>query len=473
MYLDGSAGWRRVLPERVTQAELDRGIAMAGYFLGVGIIVLAVAILLGSEESTSGLRLFALVVLSGVLGAIVRISFPLAVQRRRDIAARPAVVASLMRIRNALDENREEREILELIARGALTLTQADLSRLSLPSGLKLELDRSGARWTPEATTPAPVEARGKATDGSVLKAELVALGETLGVLEVVAAPGRRFEAREGKDFAFFAGEASVAVKNAALLSGARSHARTLQTKISELEWWQSEMEEYARDLGRTHHELHQVRSDLEETYMATLEALASAVDARDPYTYGHCRRVAELASAVAKEMGLPDADRHNLEQAALLHDIGKMGVPDNTLRKTSSLCEEEWVAIQQHPEMGFRMLSALRFLDGALPAIRYHHERFDGKGYPYGLSGEAIPLPARILSAADAYDAITSDRPYRSARSTSDGIAEITSGAGSQFDPMVAEVLSRILVARDDFLAPPAIDAEGSSATSLLAYAR
>jgi putative nucleotidyltransferase with HDIG domain len=200
----------------------------------------------------------------------------------------------------------------------------------------------------------------------------------------------------------------------------------------------------YADDLARTHRELDQARCTLDETYMATLETLASAVDARDPNTYGHCRRVAELTSMLAQEMGMRETDRVALVRAALLHDIGKLGIPDSTLRKTTALTKEDSAEIRQHPEVGYRMLAGLRFLGEGLSAIRYHHERFDGSGYPYGLAGDRIPLMARILAVSDAYDAITSDRPYRQGRPKSQGVKEIARCSGSQFDPAVVAFFLR-----------------------------
>ncbi len=202
----------------------------------------------------------------------------------------------------------------------------------------------------------------------------------------------------------------------------------------------QSQLPTYSDDLARIHEQLTRTQSILEETYMATLEALAGAVDARDPYTYGHCRRVADIASSLAVQMGLPEMDRTSLELAALLHDIGKIGVPDNVLRKVTPLTKDDAAAIHQHPEMGYRMLSALRFLGNGLAAVRYHHERYDGSGYPFSLSGDQIPLLARVLAVADAFDAITSDRPYRRARSKDQGLEEVKRCAGSQFDPSVVK---------------------------------
>lgn len=249
--------------------------------------------------------------------------------------------------------------------------------------------------------------------------------------------------------------EGAAALKNAALVA-ISGDVKALQSRISELEWWHSRLDLYARDLARTHQELDQARSTIDETSMATLETLASAVDARDPNTYGHCRRVAELASMLAQEMGMDDANRETLVRAALLHDIGKLGVPDSTLRKTTPLNREDSAALRQHPDIGYRMLSGLHFLGEGLAAIRYHHERFDGSGYPHGLAGEQIPQMARILAVADAYDAITSDRPYRLGRPKTQAVEEVLRCSGTHFDPAVVAALLRVL-GRPSWAAPEA----------------
>ena len=209
----------------------------------------------------------------------------------------------------------------------------------------------------------------------------------------------------------------------------------------------QNQLGMYNSDLARTYAELDYTRARLEETYMATLEALAAAVDTRDPYTHGHCRRVARITTGIAKEMGISDQQRCTLERAALLHDIGKIGVPDSILLKTTHLSAKETETIRAHPEIGFRMLSGLHFLDDALLAVRYHHERLDGSGYPYGLAGDQIPLIARVLAVADAYDAMTSDRPYRQGVSPAQGLAEIERCSGTHFDPLVVAALVQLII--------------------------
>jgi putative nucleotidyltransferase with HDIG domain len=187
---------------------------------------------------------------------------------------------------------------------------------------------------------------------------------------------------------------------------------------------------------------LEQKTKALEDTSFASVEALARAIDARDPYTYGHSARVARLSFEIAREMGLSAAELSTLGRAALLHDIGKIGVEDRVLRKPGPLTKREVTAMRAHPVIGYEMLKGLHFLESSLGGIRHHHEHWDGTGYPDGLRGEDIPPAVRILTVADALDALTSDRPYRSAMSFSTAMETIETEVGIQFDPAVIRAL-------------------------------
>jgi hypothetical protein len=190
------------------------------------------------------------------------------------------------------------------------------------------------------------------------------------------------------------------------------------------------------------------VRSYAEEVeagYDSTLKVLTAALDTKDSVTQGHSERVARLTVMLAREVGIPNEQLVDIERGALLHDIGKIGVPDHVLHKPDSLDEEDWEAMQKHPLMAGLMVSKVGFLEGALPIILYHHERYDGAGYPFGLEGRAIPLEARIFMVVDAYDAMTSNRPYRDAMSLDDALAEIKRNAGIQFDPEIVEAFTRV----------------------------
>ena len=166
------------------------------------------------------------------------------------------------------------------------------------------------------------------------------------------------------------------------------------------------------------------------------MESLSATVDARDAYTAGHSRRVQQLALAIGRELGLSQAELDLLGHAALFHDIGKLAIPDAILLKPASLTDEEWELMQRHADEGARIIDRLGFLNDAVPAIRHHHERFDGTGYPDGLEGEEIPLGARIIHVADALDSMLTTRIYRAARparrrrSTSSGAPPARSSA-------------------------------------------
>ena len=184
----------------------------------------------------------------------------------------------------------------------------------------------------------------------------------------------------------------------------------------------------------------------LEKAYDDTLEALTAALDVRDRDTEGHSRRVAALALAIGRELGLPHEQLQALYRGGLLHDIGKIGIPDRILHKPGPLDEEEWAVMRRHPRLGFKVLDGVEFLMAGSEVVLYHHERYDGKGYPMGLRGDAIPLVARVFAVADAYDAMTSPRPYRAPMDSRSAIEEIVRNAGSQFDPQVVRAFLRVV---------------------------
>jgi len=175
---------------------------------------------------------------------------------------------------------------------------------------------------------------------------------------------------------------------------------------------------------------------DLDAMFLGALSALVSAIEAKDPYTRGHSQRVALVSRDLAAAAGFPDAFVKNIHISGLVHDIGKIGVPEVVLRKQGRLDEAEYEAIKQHPEVGFRILRDIPQFAPILDGVRFHHERYDGHGYPHGLAGEAIPLSARIIAIADTFDAMSSNRTYRAARSRPDVIAEMSRLGGTQFDP-------------------------------------
>ena len=186
----------------------------------------------------------------------------------------------------------------------------------------------------------------------------------------------------------------------------------------------------------------------LERSFYQTLETLARALEARDPYTEGHTQRTARYAAAIASEMGLNGPLLTTITRAGLLHDLGKIGTPDAVLRKEGTLTPAERGEINRHPAAGAGILKGLEFLSEAAVLVRHHHENYDGSGYPDGLAGSAIPLGARILAAADTLDAMTTDRPYRKGLSFAEAEKELERKAGSQFDPAVIVAFKRTRLA-------------------------
>lgn len=191
--------------------------------------------------------------------------------------------------------------------------------------------------------------------------------------------------------------------------------------------------------------ELDHALNSLEDAYRSTLRALTAALETRDLETHGHSERVVSYSLRLGRAYGLNSAKMKALEFGSLLHDIGKIGVPDLILRKPAKLTEEEWVLMREHPVHGQMILRGIEFLSGAALVVGQHHEKWDGSGYPLGLTGEEIDICARIFSVADAYDAITSDRVYRKGKPYEDAAKELDVWAGKQFDPAVVEAFYRV----------------------------
>ena len=192
--------------------------------------------------------------------------------------------------------------------------------------------------------------------------------------------------------------------------------------------------------------ELKQSNMELVQAYDETIASLARALELRDLETQGHCQRVESLTLQLARECGVDSEDLLYLRWGALLHDLGKIGIPDRILHKPGKLTEEEWEIMREHPEYAYEMLSSIDYLSPALDIPRYHHERWDGSGYPEGLAGERIPLPARIFAVVDVWDALRSDRPYRKAWSDQRAREYLEEMAGQEFDPMVVERFLNLL---------------------------
>lgn len=190
--------------------------------------------------------------------------------------------------------------------------------------------------------------------------------------------------------------------------------------------------------------------ASVQDAYLATVRALAAAVDAKEPYMRDHSGRVAVFAKATAEKLGLSHDQRTAIEMAAYLHDIGKIGISEQILRKPGPLTEDEMSTMRHHPLIGANILRPVKFPWSIAPVVRHHHEHFDGSGYPAGLRGDEIPLLARVLSVADAYEAMTANRPYRDRLLVDDSIAELRRCAGTDFDPRVVEALIEVLTEMD-----------------------
>lgn len=186
--------------------------------------------------------------------------------------------------------------------------------------------------------------------------------------------------------------------------------------------------------------------TDMRFTYLETINAFNKALEAKDPYTSGHSLRVQQYSEKLAEALGLSSKKLMNIRNAAILHDIGKIGIDDSILKKPGKLTKEEFDMIKKHPEIGSDILKDVDFLRNAAIIIRSHHERYDGKGYPDGIKGEEIPVESMILSIADVYDAMTSDRPYRGALSKEEALDEIKRNAGIQFSPEIANKFVEIM---------------------------
>jgi len=184
---------------------------------------------------------------------------------------------------------------------------------------------------------------------------------------------------------------------------------------------------------------------DMRRMYLDTVRALTTALEAKDPYTKGHSERVAQLSVKLGRKMNLPEDQVELLEYVGLLHDIGKIGVRDSVLKKPGIFASEEYAEMQRHPVIGGQIIRDIRLLGKAASWVRYHHERWDGAGFPDGLAGEEIPLGARIIAVCDAFDAITSERPYKRAFSIAEARREVVKGSGTQFDPAVVSALMEV----------------------------
>jgi len=298
-------------------------------------------------------------------------------------------------------------EALALLAAGRFNLVLSDISMPGM-SGLELAVNVQGL--APETVV---VMVSGAQTQEAAVAAMRA------GVFDYVVKP-------------FDLGHVEVAVRRAL------AHQRLLEAKLDD----ERRLQEMIR---RRTAELDGALQSIERSYRMTLQALTAALEARDRETRGHSERVVSFSLRLGREMGLGREELRSLEFGSLLHDIGKIGVPDAILRKPSALNEAEWAKMREHPLHGARILRHIHFLEGAARVVAQHHERWDGSGYPLGLRAEEIDLNARVFAVADAFDAITSDRVYRRARSYEEAAREVERCAGTHFDPRVVAAFRRV----------------------------
>ncbi len=261
-------------------------------------------------------------------------------------------------------------------------------------------------RETKELSVKVRVGVAGQTEGVETVELPLVVGDKTIGTFEIESA--RAYDAGERRLLETLASQAAIAIENARLFE------------------------------------------DTQRTYYDTLRSLAGALEARDAYTRGHSQRVADLAGKLAEQLGLDEKARHEIYSAALLHDIGKIGVRDEVLLKPGKLTEEEMATIRSHPIFGDAILAPLQFLGRVTGMVKHHHERWDGDGYPDKLAGDVIPLASRIVAVSDTYDALTSDRPYRSRRSHATSMTIIVQESGKQFDPQVVTALVAVMDAQE-----------------------
>jgi len=265
----------------------------------------------------------------------------------------------------------------------------------------------------------------------------LVALGTVAFGGVVLAALGSLWLARALTD------PIKRVVRDITTMTAARDFGRTLEATGTS-----RELDSLADAFNRLMRGLTAAESETQSAYVGAIRALAAALDARDPYTAGHSERVSALSVLIARHMELTETEVDVIRLGALLHDIGKIGVSDHVLRKPGPLSADEFEQIRRHPGLGARILRKVPFLEPHLAIVELHHERPDGKGYPFGLLGTNIPVEARIVHVADAFDAMTSARAYRPARAASVALVELQRYSGTQFDPSTVDALRTALAA-------------------------
>jgi putative nucleotidyltransferase with HDIG domain len=217
-----------------------------------------------------------------------------------------------------------------------------------------------------------------------------------------------------------------------------RERTQELEARVAELSEARRQLAQFASDLRAAFELDRQQEQELIQSRFDAIQVLAAAVEARDPYTGGHIERVMHYALHLARQLGWTDERLVDVQMGAALHDIGKIGVNDGVLRKAGPLDPSDWEQMRSHPEVGAKIVAGVGFFGKIIPYVLYHQERFDGTGYPHGLAGDAIPIEGRLVAVADAFDAMTTARPYRPARSPQQALEIIQQDSGAAFDPQI-----------------------------------
>ncbi|MFZ5988284.1 MAG: HD domain-containing phosphohydrolase [Bacillota bacterium] len=241
----------------------------------------------------------------------------------------------------------------------------------------------------------------------------------------------------------------AISVRNAEMFNNIYSQKQEIEALYEQAAASNEELNSYIKELDYTKEELNRKNDELtgffdeiQFGYLQTVMSLANSIEAKDAYTRGHCQRVMEISCELARALGFTEDQIGDLRYAAILHDIGKIGISASILNKQGKLTDEEFEEIKKHPLIAYNILKDVEFLKNGLSAILQHHERYDGRGYPNGLKGEEICVFARIMCVADAFDAMTSDRPYRKGMEMEDAIKELERCKGTQFDPKIVDLL-------------------------------
>ncbi len=249
------------------------------------------------------------------------------------------------------------------------------------------------------------------------------------------------------------ANNAAVAIKNAEMFDNIYNQKQEIEALYEEAAAVNEELNSYIEELNTTKKELNDKNEELKKYYgeiqtgyLQTVMALANSIEANDPYTRGHCQRVMVISCEIAKSLNYTNEQMNELRYAAILHDIGKIGISPYILNKPSKLDDAEFKEIKKHPLIAYNILKDIEFIKNGREAILQHHERYDGKGYPSGLVGEKICSFARILSIADAFDAMTSDRPYRKGMTFEQALDELKNAKGTQFDPVIVDASRSVI---------------------------